>query len=277
MTAEGRIDPRRRFAYLFCVALGVFFALVLAGCGKKEAPANAPRSPLKVAAAADLAFAFKDIGDLYERKTGQKVTFSFGSTGLLAKQIAEGAPFDAFAAANVTFVDDVVKAGACAGETKSLYARGRIVLFTADGAAHKPAALADLAKPEFAKIAIANPRHAPYGQAAREALQKAGIWEAVQSKMVYGENVQQTLQFAQSGNADVAIVALSLATVSGGTSVPIDASMHAPIDQAIVACGTQLEGGKKFIAILSSEEGHAIMRRYGFLLPGESLTDAKPR
>src|SRR3954468_9000716 len=101
--------------------------LALAGCARSEA---APlSSPLKVAAAADLALAFKEVGDRYEKETGQKVIFSFGSTGLLAKQIEEGAPFDVFAAANISFADDAIKAGACLGDSRALYARGRIVIW----------------------------------------------------------------------------------------------------------------------------------------------------
>src|ERR1700692_4689741 len=100
-----------------------------AACGKHSA-STAPGAPVTVAAAADLAFAFKDVGDAYEKSTGQKVVFSFGSTGLLEKQIAEGAPFDVFAAATVSFADDAVAAGACLPDSKSLYATWRVVVFT---------------------------------------------------------------------------------------------------------------------------------------------------
>jgi molybdate transport system substrate-binding protein len=273
--AESRIDPRLQVAYLLSVAVGVCSVNATLGC-KKHDPVP-PHETIKVAAAADLAFAFKQIGELYEKKTGDKVSFSFGSTGLLAKQIAEGAPFDVFAAANVSFVDDVVKAGACSGDTKTLYARGRIVLFTTKSAPSHPQKLEELTDAKYAKIAIANPDHAPYGQAAREAMQKAGIWDAVSKKVVYGENVQQTLQFAQSGNADVSIVALSLATVTEGTYVPIDPSLHAPIDQALVVCGTaHTQAAKAFTALVGSPEGRAVIKRYGFLLPGESEADPKP-
>jgi molybdate transport system substrate-binding protein len=227
--------------------------------------------PVRVAAAADLAFAFKDIGTLYEKDTGRKVTFSFGSTGLLAKQIEEGAPFDVFAAANQSFVDDVVKAGACDGATKSIYARGRIVMWTID-ATGLPTSVGDLSSDRFRKIAIANPEHAPYGRAARDALQRVGIWNDVQRKIVYGENVQQTLQFAQTGNADVAIVALSLASVSGGAFTPVDAALHDPIDQAMVTCkhGSDPSTGMRFEALVNAPEGRANMSKYGFLLPSET-------
>jgi molybdate transport system substrate-binding protein len=233
-------------------------------------------SPLKVAAAADLAFAFKEIGAAYEKKTGQKVIFSFGSTGLLEKQIVEGAPFDVFAAANVSFADDAIAAGVCAADSKVLYARGRIVAWwRKDARVQKPKSLADLADARFVKIAIANPQHAPYGRAAEQALEKTGIWEKVQRRLVYGENVQQTLQFAQSGNAEVAIVALSLATVSDGEFMLVDDNLHLAIDQALVACGKDKGRqalARDFAAFVNSTEGRAIMKRYGFLLPGETRT-----
>ena len=166
--------------------------VVLAGCGKKDHAANAP---IKVAAAADLAFAFKEVGDAFTKKTGKQVKFTFGSTGNLAKQIAEGAPYDVLAAANVSFVDDVVKAGACDAATKAMYARGRIVVWTKGPATE----LAQLADAKFVKIAIANPEHAPYGKAAKQALEKAGIWDQVQPRLVLGENVQATMQYAKNG------------------------------------------------------------------------------
>ena len=263
--------PRLPLAFLLS-------ALALAGCSRKDAvPATA--EPLKVAAAADLSFAFKEVGEAYEKATGQKVVFSFGATGLLEKQIAEGAPFDVFAAANVSYADDAVKAGACLGESKATYATGHLVLFTTKDAAFKPGSIADLADPKVSKIAIANPDHAPYGKAAKQALERAGVWDKVQPKMVYGENVQQTLQFAQSGNADVAIVALSLATVTQGDATPVPTELHDPIDQAMVVCTRGKAGadaGRKFVAFVHSPEGHGLMRRYGFLLPGESMAAAAP-
>src|ERR1700689_4080466 len=110
------------------------------------------REPLKVAAAADLSFAFKDVGEAYEKKTGEKVVFSFGATGLLEKQLAEGAPFDVFAAANVSYAEDAVKAGACEGDSKTIYATGHLVLYSTKDAGFHPQTLADLADPRVAKI-----------------------------------------------------------------------------------------------------------------------------
>lgn len=279
-----------RTSHHVCLYLGAL-ALVgaFAACSKKDADkapgaatsgttAPSPAStPIKVAAAADLAFAFKEVGAAFEKQTSQKVTFTFGSTGQLAKQISEGAPYDVFAAANVSFIDDVVKAGACDPSTKAMYARGRIVIWTKKSSGIAATALTDLRDARFVKIAIANPEHAPYGRAAQQAMETAGVWDAIKPKIVYGENIQQTLQFAQTGNTEVAIAALSLATVTeDGAYQLIDESLHKPIDQALVVCkrGTNAEVGKAFAVFVNSADGRAIMRRYGFLLPGEVVADA---
>ncbi len=231
--------------------------------------------PVRVAAAADLTDAFDELARAFERETGRAVVFSFGSTGLLAKQIREGAPFDVFAAANVSFVDEVVAAGVCDGATKAPYARGRIVVWTKRDRVAAPKAAADLADPRFTRIAIANPEHAPYGQAAKQALESLGIYGAVESRLVLGENVRQTLQFAETGNVEAAIVALSLVVDDDDDPwILIDEAAHRPIDQALVVCtqGTDREGGASFAAFINAESGRAVMRRYGFLLPDETLT-----
>jgi len=255
---------------------GGYFALALAltlGAACRRHPAVAD-APLHVAAAADLSEAFPEIGKAFEKATSRKVTFSFGATGLLAKQVEQGAPFDVFAAANVAFVDDVIAAGACDPATKATYAVGRIVLWTRSDAGVVPTSIADLARPDVVRVAIANPEHAPYGKAAKEALLKSGIWAAIAGKIVYGENVQQALQFAQSGNAEVAIVALSLATVSGGHATPIDPALYDPLTQALVVCrgalaseGRLAPDARRFAAYVVSDEGRGILRRYGFSPP----------
>jgi molybdate transport system substrate-binding protein len=250
--------------------------LLLVAVGGCKSPPPAVDAPLHVAAAADLSEAFPEIGKAFEKTSGRKVSFSFGATGLLAKQIEQGAPFDVFAAANLSFVDDAIKAGACEGATKTIYAEGRIAMWTKADAGLTLVSLADLARPEIVHVAIANPDHAPYGKAAKEALVKSGVWDAIAKKIVYGENVQQTLQFAQSGNAEVAIVAQSLATVSGGHAVAIDPSLHEPLNQALVVChgspeskGALEPDARKFAAFVGSAEGRDILRRYGFALHGQ--------
>ena len=232
----------------------------------KATPSPPAPAPIQIAAAADLTLAFEEMGKLFESRTGNKVTFSFGASGALAKQLGQGAPFDLFAAANSTFVDDAVTAGACDPTTKALYARGHVVVWTKKGGVSVKT-LADLQNPEIKHIAIANPEHAPYGKAAREALTRAGLWPALEGKIVQAENVRQALQFAQTGNADVAIVALSLvAKDQTGNQLPVDATLHAPIEQTLVVCqhGKNRAGARAFAQLVESSDGQALLKRYGF-------------
>jgi molybdate transport system substrate-binding protein len=244
--------------------------LLVVGCS----PARNDRSmPIRVAAAADLTDAFTEVGRAFTQETGREVTFSYAATGLLTQQLREGAPFDLFAAANVSFVDDVIAAGVCDGTTKAPHARGRIVVWSHRNGIAPVADFSELADTRITRIAIANPEHAPYGMAAKQALEHAGIWGAVQSRIVYGENVRQTFQFAETRNVDAAIVALSLVvndSINPWTLVPD--SLHRPIDQALVVCdgGANKAGGLAFAKFVSSPAGRAIMRRHGFLLPGET-------
>jgi molybdate transport system substrate-binding protein len=249
-------------------------ALPIAGACSPKKPSD---HKVRVAAAADLARAFAELGAEFKTRTGTTVELQFGSSGLLAKQIEQGAPFSLFAAANREYVDQVVKAGRCDGATAHPYARGRIVVWTPAGVV-APAKLEDLADPRFHKIAIANPEHAPYGRAAQQALEKIGVWAQIQDRIVLGENVQATMVYARDRNADAAIVALSLALVTeGGSYLPIDPLLHAPLDQAMVVCGggEDAKVAQQFAEFVASKEGREVMTRYGFLLPDEQLRSAK--
>ncbi len=234
-------------------------------------------APLRIAAAADLAKALEDLTAWHQAKTQQPATVTLGSSGLLARQIAQGAPFDVFFSANVAFIDNLIAQGHGLAASRTLYGRGRIVLWTKAGGILPPEGLADLTDPRFQRIAIANPDHAPYGLAARQAMQQSGIWEVVQSRLVYGENVGQTLHYAQSGNAEVAVVALSLAIPTpGGTWTLIDDRLHQPLDQGLMVLATsrQRQASEAFVAQVTSPEGRAVLRRYGFVQPGETLDPA---
>ena len=243
---------------------GILVALALAhgGCS----PAHRPGAPLLVAAASDLTVAFDDLASAWARAGHPRPTVTFGSSGLLATQITQGAPFDVFASANLSFAREAVHSGRCDGATLTHYARGRVALCSRGGRIHS---LSNLADPGVTHVAIANPEHAPYGRAAREALTTAGLWEAVHPKLVYGENVQQTLQFVQSGNADVALVSQSLAMTSGLACTVIDKSLHHPIDQVMVACGhgPHTTEARAFVAFVSSPAGRSILARHGFAPP----------
>ncbi|HEX7313889.1 MAG TPA: molybdate ABC transporter substrate-binding protein [Pyrinomonadaceae bacterium] len=270
MSAQSSTPGRSRALSASLLLLIVCVAVLLAGCRGETAKSTQPRT-LTVSAASDLTPAFQEIGRLFEQQDGTKVTFNFGSTGQLTQQIEQGAPVDLFAAANVSYVDGLEKKGLIIPDTKALYAQGRVTLWTRDDSTLKLERIEDLARPEFSKVAIANPEHAPYGVAAREALQAAGVWETVSRKLVYGENISQTLQYAESGNVDAAVVALSLSTQSKGRWVLIPAELHKPLNQALaVVKNTKHEQeARRFAAFVNSAQGRGVMRRYGFVLPGE--------
>lgn len=245
-------------------------ALLFAGCSRSPAPEADPKE-IYVAAAADLTPAFEEIGQKFERVTGVKVTYSFSSTGTLAKQIENGYPMDVFAAANIEFVDGLERKGLLIPETKALYARGRITLWTRSDSSLGIEKLEDLTRPEVERIGIANPEHAPYGTAAREALQALGIWDQVEPKVVLAENVRMALQYAETSNAQASIIALSLSVQSKGRWVLIPEELHRPLDQALaVVKSTKREAqARQFAAFINGPEGRLVMRKYGFILPSE--------
>src|SRR5262249_28736441 len=215
-----------------------------------------------VAAASDLTPAFEEIGREFESTHKTKVIFVFGSTGMLTRQIENGAPMDMFAAANVSYIDDLDKKGLIIPDSKAVYARGRITLWTTDDSNLRLQGIADLARPEVQRIAIANPDHAPYGLAAKQALESAGVWDRVKPKLVYADNIRQTLQFAETGNVEVAIVALSLSMQSKGRWSLIPEELHQPIDQALAIMKTTKneQAARDFAAFVRGPQGQVILK-----------------
>ena len=230
---------------------------------------NNQSQEITVAAASDLSNAFEEVGREFEAENKIKVVFVFGSTGLLTRQIENGAPMDLFAAANVSYIDQLAQKGLIVPDTKQIYARGRITLWTTADSPLKIETIADLARPEVKRIAIANPDHAPYGLAAQQALQSAGILEAVKPKLVYGDNIRQTLQYAETGNVDVAIVALSLSQQSKGRWTLVPEQLHQPIDQALAVIKTTRNqaAARAFASFVNGPKGREILQKYGFAFP----------
>lgn len=246
------------------VVIAIF---ILTACAPEPRPSTS--SGLTVSAAANLQPALGEIGAQFEQQTGTHVAFNFGSTGQLAQQIVQGASVDLFVAADRSTVDDLAARGLVIPDTLQLYARGQIVLYTRGDSPLQLQALADLARPEVKRVAIAHPDRAPYGFAAREALQNAGVWSAVESKIILAENIQQTQQYADTGNVDAAIVALSLATGSKGRRVAIPQELYKPIDQALgIVKDTRHEReARAFAALIVGPVGRAVFVKYGYSLP----------
>ncbi len=258
--------PGRGIRFLWGV---VAVALLLVGCGGPAARGSA--DPLYVAAAANLATALPDVNRAFRAATGIPVTPVWGSSGTLAQQIANGAPYDVFLSANESYVDDLIAQGHLVAESKRIYALGTLALVVAVDREAVVASLTDLTRPEVERIALANPDHAPYGQAAVEALRRAGVWSQVTTKVVMGENVRQALQFVQTGNADAGLVAAALLPAPGVVVRPVPQNLYTPVRQAaaVVARSASPEGAQRFLAFLTGPEGQAILRQHGYRLPGE--------
>ena len=251
---------------LVCL-LGIAALVMSASCG-----GGSDEPELTVAAAADLQFAFTDIGALFEEQCGCKVTFIFESSGNSAAQIENGLPVDIFASADIAYVDGLREKGLILEDTQQLYAVGRIVLAVNRDSGLQIGSLRDLLRPEVERVAIANPEHAPYGIAAMQALQGEGVWEELKPRLVYGENVRQTLQYVQTGDAPAGIVALSVADVPEISYTLIDDSLHQPLRQSLaVLRRTQEEQlARDFIDFVNGPQGRPIMKKHGFVLPGET-------
>lgn len=230
---------------------------------------------LTVAAASDLRFAMDEIVTAFQQSSpGDTVDAVYGSSGKFHTQLRQGAPYDLFFSADIGLPQELAAQGLAVSPVKP-YAIGRIVLWSATRDASK-LNLASLADPTITRIAIANPKHAPYGKRAEEALRAAGVWDQIEPKLVYGENIAQTAQFVQSGNAEVGIIALALAlnpelAKQGGYWLIPD-SLHEPLEQGFVITqqGASNPLARRFAAFMASQPAREIMIRHGFVLPGES-------
>ncbi len=250
------------------------YSLLLA-CALMFAATAAHAEKITVAAAADLKFAMDEIVATFKKANpADEVEVIYGSSGKFHTQIRQGAPYDLYFSADIGYPRELAKAGFAASEVKP-YAFGRIVLWSASLDASKMT-LASLADPKIARIAIANPKHAPYGKRAEEALRASGLWKTVEPKLVYGENIAHTAQFVQTGNAQAGIIALSLAVnpelAKRGGYWLIPDKLHEPLEQGYVitqrAAGNAL--ARRFADYMGSHPARAVMTRYGFVLPVEA-------
>jgi molybdate transport system substrate-binding protein len=252
---------------------GVVLGFALgAGC------AAPPPATLQIAAAADLRYALEEIVAAFEAaRPGARVSVSFGSSGNFFAQLVNGAPFDLFLSADVAYARQLAERGLTLPGSQFSYADGRVVVWAQAGSPLPldAAGIRIVSEPAVRRIAIANPQHAPYGRAAEAAMQAAGVLETARAKLVLGENISQTLQFVQSGAADVGIVALSLALAptvrAQGKYWLIPAEMHARIEQGgvVMKRAAHPETALAFRDFMLDQAGRAVLRNYGFAVPGE--------
>ena len=248
--------------------------LILALSFVIPATASAATDELTVAAASDLNFAFKDLVAAYERKTGRHVRLSLGSSGNFFSQIENGAPFDLYFSADIRYPQKLEEAGHAVRGSLYQYAVGRIVLWVPkDSNVAVEKGLAALQDPAVRKIAIANPKHAPYGRAAVSALEHYKLYDGLKDRLVLGENISQAAQFIESGACDAGIIALSLALAptmkAAGKYYEIPPDAHPPLEQGAVIlknARNQAQAGE-FLDFVKGPEGREIMQRYGFKLP----------
>jgi molybdate transport system substrate-binding protein len=217
-----------RIASAFVLCLGLLFGGRFA-LGQKE---------LRVAAAADLQSVMPVLGQTYEKQTGVKLVVSYGSSATLTTQILNGAPFDIFMSADFVHPEQVVAAGLADGTAPTPYAKGTLVLWTRKDSGLLPLSMERLTDPKVTKIAIANELHAPYGFAAAQALRKLKLYDKVAPHLVVGENIAQTAQFVESGNAQLGLISLTTASTPHfkeiGTYVLVPTSQYPELRQCAV-------------------------------------------
>ena len=232
-------------------------------------------SEITIAAASDLNFAFKELVAEYEKKSGNHVKLSLGSSGNFYAQIQNGAPFDLYFSADIGYPKKLEEAGLVMPGSLYAYAVGRIVLWTGRGShLDLSKGLEVLRDPTIKKIAIANPKHAPYGRAAVAAMEYFKVYDQVKDRLILGENISQAAQFIESGACDAGIIALSLALApamkAAGQYWEIPATAHSPLEQGAVILkqSKNPEAAKQFLEFIKGSSGQEIMKRYGFTLPG---------
>ena len=243
--------------------------VTLAGAGCRSEATKNGQQDLTIAAASNLTDAFAEIGPKFTSKTGIRVVFSFGSTTDLAKQIENGAPFDVFTAADSEHVEQLETKGLLTPGTRAIYARGRLVMWLPPGSNLKPERIQDITAKPFERIAIAKPDVAPYGRAAVGSLRALGIWNDIEGKVIYAQNVSQAKQYTATGNAEVAFIPLALVKMGEGSYLEIGDELHQPIDQAlgIIRESTKQKAARRFVDFLLSAEGRDLLAKNGYRRP----------
>ena len=243
------------------------FVLAAVGLSILSAASPAQAGQTQVAVAANFTAPAKDIAAAFKAKTGHEAALSFGASGQFYAQIQQGAPFQVFLSADADRPKAAIDAGLAVADSRFTYAIGKLVLWSKS---------LDVSKGDealkangFAKLAIANPKAAPYGAAAVEAMTKLGVYDAIQPKIVQGASIGQAFEFVATGNAELGFVALSQVTdVTAGSRWMVPQALYAPIrqDAVLLKTGADDEASKAFLAFLKGPEARAIIEKYGYAL-----------
>lgn len=243
-------------AVLCLAALLTIIALSVSSCGTRPS-----ETELRIAVASNFKEPATELVKRFQERTGRNVTVTLGSTGKLYAQIRNGAPFAVFLAADAERPELLEKEIAAARGSRFTYAVGKLVLWSPDPK------LVDnggkVLESDFGKLAIANPKLAPYGAAAEEVLRKRGLWDKVERRLVRGENIGQTFQFVSTGNAELGFVALSQAKGRIGSLWEVPKELYTPIEQQAVLLSGD-EGAREFLEFLKSEEAKELIREFGY-------------
>jgi molybdate transport system substrate-binding protein len=241
-------------------------ALIVCSSACRRSPQTTKEPEIIVAAAANLTDAFPELAQEFTKQTGIKVVLSFGGTADLAKQIENGAPFDVFAAADVVHVSALAEKGLLTPGTVKSYAHGSLVIWVPPGSKISLERVEDLENKAIERVAIAKPDIAPYGQAAVETLRALNIWQAIESKVVYGMNVSQVRQFVSSGNAEVGFLPRSLVQDGQGRYLEIDEKLYQPLNQAlgVVKTSARQDYARRFTEFVLGPTGQEILRKHGY-------------
>ncbi len=219
---------------------------------------------LRIAAASSLRFALEELSKRFEKRYNVKLLISYGASGHFYIQIEHGAPYDVFLSANALYPKKLIREKKAVGSSYTVFARGKLVLFTVRDIELKDFSILT----RVGRIAIANPKYAPYGRAALEFLKNAKLYDKVKHKLIYGANVSQAFQFTASGGADIGIVALSLVIPYGkGRWLEVPAELYSPVEHAavITMSGKSKNAAWKFLKFLNSKYARDVFKKYGFL------------
>lgn len=279
----------KKYSKAYCLTTIVaLFGLTLWGCNRGAAPqpepnpgpdtvlaAGSPAGKVRIAAASDLRFALGEVAERFEEMHAQcKVDVVYGASGSLFAQITNKAPFDVFLSADVEYPLQLINEGVAIADSQFSYGKGRLVVWVPNDSAIDldNLGIRALAAQDVKKIAIANPRHAPYGRAAEAALKSLDIYDEVQDRLVFGENVSQAAQLVESGAADAGVIALSLAIAptmkTKGRYWVVPADAYPPLEQGgvVLKAAEAPEAARAFCEFLQSSEARGILKGYGFTI-----------